>query len=328
MFGIRYLKAPPTTYVLHYVGGKVRHEGAGLAFFYFGPTAEIVRVPFASTDAPFVFNEATADFQDATIQGQLTYRIKSPKRVAEVLDYSVDARGNYRSDDPNKLGERLTNAAQIAARAFTQRHALKDLLVQADTLVAEVLEGLKKSETVEMLGLEILGLSVQSIKPTPEMAKALQADAREELLRKADEAIFARRNAAVALERGIKENELQTEIAVEQKKRLVRETQMAADIAVEEQRTTLVDQRVANEMKEADARAHALQAILEPLKGVDWKTLLAAGSGSDPRLNIAVAFRELAENAGKIRELNISPDLLSTLLHQPGAERHHAGETR
>jgi hypothetical protein len=169
-----------------------------------------------------------------------------------------------------------------------------------------------------MLGLEILGLSIQSIKPTPEMAKALQADAREELMKKADEAIFARRNAAVALERSIKENELQTEIAIEQKKRQVRETQMAADIAVEEQRTMLVDQRVANEKKEADARAHALQAMLEPLKGIDWKTLLAAGSGSDPRLNIAIAFRELAENAGKISQLNISPDLLSTLLNKPG----------
>jgi len=317
MLGIRYLKVQPTSYVLHYVGGQVQHEGAGLAFFYFAPTAEIVRIPLASTDAPFVFNEVTADFQDATIQGQLTYRIKSPKRIAEVLDYSVDGRGIYRSDDPNKLGERLTNAAQIAARAFTQRHVLKDLLVKTDALVAEVLAGLKQSEAVDMLGLEILGLSIQSIKPTPEMAKALQADAREELMKKADEAIFARRNAAVALERSIKENELQTEIAIEQKKRQVRETQMAADIAVEEQRTMLVDQRVANEKKEADARAHALQAMLEPLKGIDWKTLLAAGSGSDPRLNIAIAFRELAENAGKISQLNISPDLLSTLLNKP-----------
>ncbi len=317
MLGIRYLKVQPTTYVLHYVGGRVRHEGAGLAFFYFAPTAEIARIPLASTDAPFVFNEVTADFQDATIQGQLTYRIKSPKSIAEVLDYSVDGRGMYRSDDPNKLGERLTNVAQIAARAFTQRHVLKELLVKTDALVAEVLAGLKQSEAVDMLGLEILGLSIQSIKPTPEMAKALQADAREELMKKADEAIFARRNAAVALERSIKENELQTEIAIEQKKRQVRETQMAADIAVEEQRTMLVDQRVANEQKEADARAHALQAMLEPLKGIDWKTLLAAGSGSDPRLNIAIAFRELAENADKISQLNISPDLLSTLLDQP-----------
>jgi hypothetical protein len=55
---------------------------------------------------------------------------------------------------------------------------------------------------------------------------------------------------------------------------------------------------------------------LEPLKSIDWKVLLAAGGGADPKLNIALAFRELAENAQKIGELNISPDLLSSLLKQ------------
>jgi hypothetical protein len=89
---------------------------------------------------------------------------------------------------------------------------------------------------------------------------------------------------------------------------------MAAEIAVEAQRAELVDTRVANERKEADARAHALRAMLEPLKETDWRTLLAAGGGADPKLNIALAFRELAENAGKIGELNISPDLLAQML--------------
>jgi hypothetical protein len=146
------------------------------------------------------------------------------------------------------------------------------------------------------------------------MSKAMQAEAREEQLRRADEAIYARRNAAVELERTIKENELNTEIAVEQKRRQVRETQMAAEISVEEQRAVLVDNRVTNERKEADSRAHMLRATLEPLKEVDWRTLMAAGGHNDARSIIALAFRDLAENAGKIGELNISPDLLGSLL--------------
>ncbi len=32
MFGIRFFKAAPTTYVLHYKGGKIKREGAGLSF--------------------------------------------------------------------------------------------------------------------------------------------------------------------------------------------------------------------------------------------------------------------------------------------------------
>ena len=311
---ISYLKVPPTTYVLHYSGGKVKRQGAGLSYFYFAPSAEIVLVPLTSTDVPFVFNEVTADFQDATIQGELTYRITDAKRVAEVLDYSVDSRQKYRSEDPTKLGDRLVNSAQILARSFTQKRPLAEVLISSDLLVAETLAGLQQSSTVEMLGIEVLALSILSIKPTPEMSKALQADARESLLRRADEAIYTRRNAAVEQERKIKENELNTEIAVQLKQRQVRETQMAAEIAVEEQRATLVDHKVENERKEAEARAHGLRSMIEPLKEVDWKTLLAAGGGGDAKLNIALAFRELAENASKIGELNVSPDLLNSLM--------------
>jgi regulator of protease activity HflC (stomatin/prohibitin superfamily) len=314
MFGIRYLKVAPTTYVLQFKGGQLKREGAGLSFFYFGPTSEIVLVPLESTDVPFIFNEVTADFQDATIQGELTYRITDARRVAEVLNYSVDDHRRYRSEDPQKLGDRLIHAAQIAARSFTQKRQLREVLVSSDSLVAEILGSLKASPAVQMLGVEVLGLSILSIKPTPEMSKALQAEARERLLKEADEAIYARRNAAVDMERTIKENELKTEIAVEEKRRQVRETQMAAEIAVEEQRAALVEKRALNERKEADARAHALAVTLEPLKSMDWKILLAAGGGSDPKLNIALAFRELAENAQKIGELNVSPELLNTLL--------------
>ena len=48
---------------------------------------------------------------------------------------------------------------------------------------------------------------------------------------------------------------------------------------------------------------------------MDWKTLVAASAGGgDPKLMIALAFRELAENATKIGELNMSPDLLKSLI--------------
>ena len=315
MLGFRYLKTPPTTHVMQFRRGVLKRQGAGLAFWYFAPTAEIVQVPLASVDVPFVFNEATADFQDATIQGELTYRITDPQRLAKLFDYSVDHRGRYRSDDPTKLNDRLVHAAQISARSYTQRLPLREVLISSDAMIEEILSGLRRAEAVSMLGIDILGLSVLSIKAMPEMSKALQAEAREQLLRKADEAVYARRNAAVLQERTIKENELNTEIAVEQKKREMREAQMAAEIAVEEQRSVLVDHRVANETKESQSRAQALTQVLEPLKDIDWRTLLAATGGGDAKLNIAIAFRQLAESAEKIGQLNISPDLLTTLLH-------------
>ena len=52
--------------------------------------------------------------------------------------------------------------------------------------------------------------------------------------------------------------------------------------------------------------------------------MAAVGGGNDPKLNIALAFREMAENAGKIGELNMSPELLRGLLSSERQSRRRA----
>ncbi len=309
----------PTTYVLQFKRGKVKREGVGLSFIYSVLTSTIFTIPIASADVPFVFQEATADFQSVTLRGQLTYRVADPKRLATLLDFSVNTRRVYCSDDPRKLPERLVHTMQTLTRAVTQRMLLRDVLVSSDAIVDEVLSKLKSSEVVTTLGIDILGLSLLGIEPTPETARALEADAREALQQRADEAIYARRNAAVEQERLIKESELNTEIAVETKKRQIRETQMAAEIAVEQQRAQLIDRRVENERKDADSRAYVITETLKPLRDLDWKTLMMlGGKGADPKAMIAMAFQGMADNAQKIGELNVSPDLLKSLISSTG----------
>lgn len=82
----------------------------------------------------------------------------------------------------------------------------------------------------------------------------------------------------------------------------------------------MVDQTVKNDNKSADARAYAWEASIAPVRELDWKTLMSlSAGGGDPSLMIATAFRELAENAGKIGELNMSPDLLRSLTRKPAS---------
>lgn len=312
---IRYLKAAPTTHVMQFKNGKIKREGAGLSFFYWEPTTTLVQVPLKSVDVPFAFNELTADFQAITIQGQLTYRVAEARKLAALLDYTVTPAGTWKTDDPKKLEERLVSITQILVRAVMEKWSLKQAMVGTDTLVTQALEAMQKHNAVQMLGLEILSLVVWSVRPTPETARALEAEAREALQRRSDEAIYERRNAAVEAERRIKESELQTEVMAEQKKRLIRETKMAADVAIEKEREKLIDQKVQNDRKAADAQAYQLEATLKPVRDLDWKVLSALTAGSmDPAATIAVAFRELAENASKIGELNMSPDLLKSLI--------------
>jgi len=319
MFGWRYIKVPPTTFVMQFVGGAVRREGTGLSFFYFAPRSTIVAVPAGSTDVPFIFNETTADFQAVTVQGHLTYRVADPRRLAGLLDYSLKPGGGYQSDDPDKLPLRITHAAQTATRMEVQSQPMRRSLTEADAIAQRVLATLAASPALAALGVEVLGFSILAIRPSPDTSKALEAEARERLLREADDAIYARRNNAVEQERVIRENELNTEVAVQAKQREIEETRLAGQIALEEQRRELVATEAENARIRADAQAYAVEATLKPLTALDAKALqVLAARNVDPRLLVAMAFQDIAANAAKVGNLNISPDLLQTLLQHNG----------
>ena len=88
---------------------------------------------------------------------------------------------------------------------------------------------------------------------------------------------------------------------------------------MEEERRKLVGAEAENSKTRADAQAYAVEATLKPLTALDPKSLQVLACGSaDPRLLVAMAFQEIAANAAKVGTLNISPDLLETLLHKNG----------
>jgi len=334
MFGVNHIKFDSMTYVLHFKNGKIQREGRGLSFFYFAPNSSIAAIPMGSNDLPFIFNESTNDYQTVNIQGQISYKISNPKTLADVLDFTVNDNGQYKKNDIEKLNQRIINEAQTSTSTFIHEIKLKDAIRSAKSIEIRILEGLKSSQAIAMLGIDILGANILGIQATPEMARALETETREKLQQEADQAIYERRNFAVEQERKIKETELNTEIAVEEKQkqiaekkmesevqkadndRKLREMKLAADIAVENQRKQLIEQKTANDKKEAEAQGYVIETTLKPYKEIDWKTLTALNNNPDPKFNISLAFRELAENANKIGNLNISPDLLDSLLSE------------
>ena len=93
MFGFRFIKLQPTDYVLQYRNGQRVREGAGLSFFYFTPTASLVRIPIGSVDAPFIFREVTSDFQEISVQGQLTYKVLEPNKLSQLMNFTLSPNG-------------------------------------------------------------------------------------------------------------------------------------------------------------------------------------------------------------------------------------------
>lgn len=333
--------------------GKIRKQGKGLSFFYHAPSSSILLIPMESRDTPFIFQESTSDFQTIDVQGQITYRVADAEVLSGMLDFTLAPDGHYIGDGLEKLPVRLTNLTQIVLREKLQSMDLKNVLSAAFDLVSFATERLKSAELIKQLGLEVLDFSILGIKPTPEIAKALEASSRESLLKDADDAIYSRRNFAVEQERKIQENELQTQISVEEKNRLIREEQMNAEIAVQEkqqlveeakmnsvaavetkkaqiakqkiiarieqetERKQFVETRSQNSVREAQAHAQAIKLQLDTLAGMTPEFIEAlVTSGMQPHQLISKAIRDLAQNAEKIGNLNISPDLLESLINK------------
>jgi len=316
MFGFRYVKFDPTQHVILYRKGEIDRQGPGLSFLYFAPSASLVAVPLSSSEAPFIFEEITSDFQEITVQGQVTFRISEPSKAARLLNYTLDAGGRrYVSKDPEKFQLRVINAINVLVRSRVENLALREALSAGDALVREVTAELADRPDIQSLGLEILGLSILAIKPNPDTARALEAETREHMLKEADDAVYARRNAAVEQERSIKENELRTEKAVQEKRHELEAADTAHQIGLEESRKELVEFEAANVRTEADGRAYSLEAVVKSLADADPKIVQAlAGIGMQPDKLIAAAMNELAGNADKIGELNIAPDVLRELI--------------
>ena len=336
---IRYFKSRPTDYVIHFKGSKVKKQGAGLSFLYYAPTSNLVRVPLSNQDQPFIFREVTSDFQEVTVQGNLTYRITDPVAISQALNFSLnDLTTSYASEDPEKLATRTINRLQVIMRSYTQSLSLTQVLdLNAKTLTTIQIQ-LANSEYLKNLGIEILELSITAIKPTPQTAEALQTRERERLLQEADDAVYIRRNAAVEAERKIRENELNTEQAVEEKKRQIQEVkleakkteqrkhqemataQMNANIELEKQRDSLVKLNAENEKIESESASYRLAKQLEPINALSPNVVQAlAAMNMEPAQLIARSFIDFAANADKIGSLNISQDVISELLNRQNA---------
>lgn len=340
MFGIRYIKSQPTVHLMQFKGGKLVREGAGASFLYYAPTSTLVAVPVASRDRPFILELTTADFQSVTVQGQVTFRIQDPRKTAGLMDFSLAKNGSaYVSEDPTRLGDRVAMQVEVIVQQAVQGMVLKEALRASAQIARAAQSELATRPEIEALGLEVLGVSIVAVKPTPDIARALEAEARESNLKAADDAVYLRRMSAVEKERAIRQNELDTDIAVEEKKRQIRESQldskalvakrenalrdeqMSADIALEDQRKALVTSQADNARALAEAEAHRVAAVMRALETADPRIVQAlAAAGMAPGQLIAQAFGGIAERAEKIGHLNVSPDLLQTLLGAPREE--------
>jgi len=331
MFGIPYFKADSSTYVIKSVNGKVKKKGKGLSFFYNAATTSIATIPVNVQQAPFIFNLLSADFQSIQVQGQISYRVIDPEKTAEMLNYNIKTDGiSYVSEDPLTLDDRVLRAVQTIVQNAVQAASLRESLKLGQSLVQQINTKLYDQPALAELGVSVIESAITAISPSRETSRALEAEVRESILKESDDATYARRKSAVEQELTIKEAELATELTIQQKEQEIEESRieneraslranaetqrerLSSEIDSENQRQALVKLSVDNRKQEADSEAYAITEQMKAFRELPVENLKAlALAGMNPEQLVAVAFDSLAQNAGKIGELNISPDMFS-----------------
>jgi len=289
-----YFKGQPNEHVVKFVAGRASRQGDGISFFYLPSRTSIVVVPTNSAEASFAFRDLTSNFQEVVIQGQFTYRITDPNKTAALLNYVIEPRRRaYITKDPESLPNRIATVMQAKVHDQILSRSLEASIRDSETIANALFDAVKADPTLAGLGISVLTVHIQSIRPTPEVAKALEAEYRETLLRKADEAIYARRAAAVEEERTIKEKELATNVVLAQR------------------RAELIELEGQNALTEAKNKAEAEQ-IQSQSKVEALKQELAAYQAMAPNHLAALGFNRMAEKG--VERLTITSEVLSSLL--------------
>lgn len=305
---VSHARTQPTSHVLRYRKGRLRASAPGAAFWFRRLTTAVAEVPIDDREQTFVFTGRTADFQDVTAQGTITYRVADPEVAARRIDFGIDlATGAYLEEPLERIAAMVTQAAQQIALDWIAHRSLGEVLREAiQGLRPLVAAGLTADPTLSDVGLQVATVRISRIAPTPELEQALQAPTREQLQQVSDEAVFRRRALAVEKERAIAENE------------------MANQIELARREEELIAQRNANERAGAESGAEVSRiqaaATADGIRLVESARTEAEGARIELHRTLptpvamAMAARELAGKLERIDHLNISPDGLKALL--------------
>lgn len=378
---MRFKKFNPNEYVMVVKKGQVVKEGLGLSVLFNELSTSIMVVPSTAFDGEFAFDDlVTSDYQSVCVQGVTTFMITDYEKAAKMLDFAYNPQikmSEKISDAVESLESRINNIIKAIVIREVSRKDVRAVLRISDEMSKAILESLAGDEAIGKLGVSVVSVNILGITPRPETRKALEAAAREQILKEQDDAIYKRRNAAIEQERIIKENEINTEIAVAEKEKEKEEKEqemkqyvqkceldmrmeaeereqqmklramqaelsmeserqekeyalremavqkkiqidnqdMAGKIELEKMNKEFTELSAANEKTKADIKAYAAEALVKAYNNINPAILESCAMAQmEPGALMAKAFMNIGENAEKIGSLNMTPDLLQSIV--------------
>jgi regulator of protease activity HflC (stomatin/prohibitin superfamily) len=316
---LRHLRANPTAHVRHLRNGVLEHDGAGQAFWFRPLNAALSEIPIDDREQPLLFHGRTSDFQDVTVQATIAYRVADPAMAAARIDFGIDPdRGLWRATPLEQVGGLLNELAQQHALDLLAGMTLPLALAEGmAALRSRITAGLTADARITDLGLAIVDVRVVAVRAEADVERALQTPTREHVQQDADKATYERRALAVERERAIAENELQNQIELAR-----REAQLVEQRGQNERKRATesaaagriaAEARASEQRLLAEAQAEATRAVGTAEADAE-AARLAAYRELDPVTLFGLAAKELAGHLPEIGTLNLTPDLLTTLI--------------
>jgi regulator of protease activity HflC (stomatin/prohibitin superfamily) len=302
------LRSDASNHVIRYRKGQVRQSGRGLVFWFRPETASIAEIPMDDRETTMFVTGRSQDFQQIAVQGMLTWHVVDPELLAQRVDFSIGLfNGKLQGEPIERIETRLAGLVNQAALQYLAEAPVRALLdVGIEPLRQRLEAALAAATSLTDIGIAVVAVRVMSLAPSSELERALQTPTFEALQQKADEAMFERRALAVEKERAIAENELatKTELARREKTLISEEAENARNRA-----TGLAD---AHQI-EADAEAGRIRVIGAAKAEADGAHI-AIYRDLPPAVLMGLAARELAGKLDTIEHVNVTPDLLASVM--------------
>jgi regulator of protease activity HflC (stomatin/prohibitin superfamily) len=312
---LSHLRSDASNHVIHYKAGKLAKSGRGLSFWFFPQSASIAELPIDDREMSLFVKGRSQDFQDMSVQGNISWHVEDADRTAERVDFTIGlGDGQIQSNALDKIESRIIGLANQAVVQYFAEAPVRTLLdAGLDPIRARIDAALEDAPALKEIGVAIVAVRLSNIAPTSELERALQTPTFEALQQKADEAVFERRALAVDKERAIAENELanKTELAK-------RETQLIAQEAANT-RARAVSVAEAGQI-EADAEAGRITTI----QGAQAKAesdRIEIYRDLPSHVLMGLAAREFAGKMKGVNTLNVTPDLLAALVGEFGKSK-------
>ncbi|KQQ14064.1 band 7 protein [Methylobacterium sp. Leaf123] len=302
------LRSEASHYVIRYRNGRPRQSGRGLVFWFRPETASISELPMDDREMTLFVRGRSADFQAVAVQGSIGWHVADPERLAARVDFSLDLRtGRLQGEPVERIEARIAGLANQTVLQFLGGAPVRALLdAGPEALRGQVQATLAADPSLAEIGVAVVSVRLTNLAPSSELERALQTPTYEALQQKADEATFARRALAVEKERAIAENELatKTELARRESLLIAEEAQNARNRA---------QARAEAEGIEAGAEAERIRMV-EGARTEAERARVAIYRDVAPGTLLGLAAQALAGKLDTIEHVNVTPDLLATLL--------------